>query len=100
MMMMMIMMMMMMMLTLLDVVKRNEMVRQESQVLCQGMPDSAWGVATLKCNDYPKSFYSYLRVGEKVAYYMRNWEREKMGEWGGGEGGGGRVQPLSQNMVL
>ena len=92
-------MMMMMMLTLLDVVKRNEMVRQESQVLCQGMPDSAWGVATLKCNDYPKSFYSYLRVGEKVAYNMRNWEREKMGEWGGGKGGG-RVQPLSQNMVL
>ena len=72
-------MMMMMMLKLRDFVKRNEMVRQESQVLCQGMPDSAWGVATLKCNDYPKFFYSYLRVGEKVAYDMRNLEREKNG---------------------
>ena len=60
-----------MMFTLWYFVKRNEMVRQESQVLCQDMPDSTWGVATLKCNDYPKSFYSYLRVGGKGAYCIR-----------------------------
>ena len=84
MMMIMMMMMMMMMLTLLYVVKRNEMVRQESQVLCQGMPDSAWGVATLKCNDYQKSFYSYPRVGEKVHIVLETGREKKMGELGGG----------------